>query len=104
MQDRNARAQCWTSSDLANEDDTDAGEEEWTEGEGDEGKGWRGGEEPQGLHLENRDNKSYFKSVLYVCESVSVSWISSFVSYFRFHILVISYGIWLSLSDLLHLV
>ena len=26
------------------------------------------------------------KSVLYVCESVSVSWIGSFVSYFRFHI------------------
>ena len=43
------------------------------------------------------------KSILYVCESVSVMWISSFASYFRFHIKMISYGTGLSLSDLLHL-
>ena len=37
------------------------------------------------------------KSILYVCESLSVLYISSLVSYFRFHIEVISYGIYLSL-------
>ena len=35
-----------------------------------------------------------YKSDLYVCESVSVFQRSSFGSYFRFHIQVISYGIW----------
>ena len=39
-----------------------------------------------------------------VCESFSVLWIGSFVSYFRFHKDMISCGICLSLSDLLHLV
>ena len=42
--------------------------------------------------------------VCFVCESVSVWQICSFVSYFRFHREVVSYGICLSLSDLLHLV
>ena len=45
-----------------------------------------------------------YKSVLYICEPVSVFQISSFVSYFRFYIEGISYGVCLSLSDLLHLV
>ena len=44
------------------------------------------------------------KFVLYACKSISVLQISSFVSYFRFYIEVISHGIDLSLSDLLHLV
>ena len=43
------------------------------------------------------------KSVFYAFETASVSYISSFVPYFRFHIWVISYSICLSLSDLLHL-
>ena len=42
------------------------------------------------------------KYFLYVCESVPVLKIGSFVPYFRFHVYVISYGICLSLSDLLH--
>ena len=46
---------------------------------------------------------SDLQPVLYVCESVSVLWVNSFVSYFRFHIQVMSYSISLSLSDLLHL-
>ena len=46
--------QHWTC--LASDDD--AGTEEWTGGEGNERKGWRGGEELQGLHLENRDFKT----------------------------------------------
>ena len=41
------------------------------------------------------------KSILYVCESVSVLEIGSLVPYFRVHIEVISYGICLSLSELL---
>ena len=40
------------------------------------------------------------KSILYVCESVSVSWITSSVSYFRVYVSVILYGICRSLSDL----
>ena len=43
------------------------------------------------------------KSALNICESVSVSQICSFELYFRFQIRVISYGICLALSDLLHL-
>ena len=41
------------------------------------------------------------KSVLYICQSVSVSQVCSYVLYFRFHTQVISFGICLSLSDLL---
>ena len=44
------------------------------------------------------------KSVLHVCESISVLLIDLFVPYIRFHVQVILYGICLSLSDLLHLV
>ena len=44
------------------------------------------------------------KSVLHVCESISVLQIGAFMAYFRCHIEVISYGICLSLSDLLHFV
>ena len=44
------------------------------------------------------------RSVLCVCESVSVLQTSSFLSYFRFHIYMISYGICFSLSNLLLLV
>ena len=44
------------------------------------------------------------KFVFCVGESVFVLYISSFVSHFRFHILMISYDICHSLSDLLHLV
>ena len=51
---------------------------------------------PAHLHLDNQ------RPVLFVCESVSASYISSFVSYFRFYIYVILYGIYL--SDLIHLV
>ena len=40
-------------------------------------------------------------SVLYVCESTSASWRSSFVSWFRFYLKAVSHGIYLSLSDLL---
>ena len=42
--------------------------------------------------------------VLYVCESVSVLWVDSSVSYFRFHIQVMSYRISLSLSDSLNVI
>ena len=45
-----------------------------------------------------------YKSVLYVCESVSVLQRGPLVPYFRSHVYVISYGVCLSLSDLLDLV
>ena len=45
-----------------------------------------------------------YQSVLYACLSVSTSYITSIVSYFRLCIYVISYNICLSLSDILHLV
>ena len=44
------------------------------------------------------------KSVLQVCESVSVLQINPFVLHFRLNIQIISYDICLSLSDLFHLV
>ena len=45
---------------------------------------------PPHLHLGNH------KSLLYVCHSLAVSETDSFLSYFRFLTLVISYGICLS--------
>ena len=42
------------------------------------------------------------KHVFYVCESVSVLWKSSFVSYLLCHLWVILYNACLSLSELLH--
>ena len=40
------------------------------------------------------------KSALYICEAVSISETGSSVSYFRFHIYVISYGICFFLTSL----
>ena len=39
------------------------------------------------------------RTIISVCESVSISWVNLLVSHFRFHIKVISYGICLSLLN-----
>ena len=60
------------------------------------------------LHLPTPSSQSIplgnHKSVLHVCESVSVLWLGSSVPYFRCHIELLWHGICLSHSDFLHLV